>query len=549
MSQLTQSPAWKAIDAHYEQVRDVEMRDLFAQDPQRFDKFSLRFEDFLLDYSKNRLTDTTRALLLDLARQADVPGMAEKMFTGQKINITEDRAVLHVALRNRANRPILVDGQDVMPEVNAGLAHMRAFSEAVRNGDWLGYSGKPITDIVNIGIGGSDLGPVMVTEALKPYGKPGLNVHFVSNVDGTHIAEALKLCQPETTLFLVASKTFTTQETLTNAHTAKDWLLRSAPDASAVAKHFAALSTNAGEVEKFGIDPANMFPFKDWVGGRYSLWSAIGLSIALFVGMDNFEAMLDGAFAMDEHFRTAPLEQNLPVLLGLIGVWYNNWFDAQTLAILPYDQYLHRFPAYFQQGDMESNGKSVDRASQFVDYSTGPIIWGEPGTNGQHAFYQLIHQGTKLIPADFLAPIETHNPIGEHHAILLSNFFAQPEALMRGKTEAEVRRELEAQGMSGERLEKLVPHKVFTGNRPTNSLLFQKLTPRALGTLIALYEHKIFTQGVIWNINSFDQWGVELGKQLAKAILPELETPGVVTTHDTSTNGLINDYKARRPAS
>ena len=547
MSSLTQSPAWKALAAHYQTASLLEMRDLFAADPHRFETFSLRFKDILLDFSKNRITTQTLTLLRDLATQADLKSWTEKMFTGEKINITEDRAVLHIALRNRSNRPILVDGQDVMPEVNAVLAHMREFSERVRSGEWKGYTGKPITDIVNIGIGGSDLGPVMVTEALKFYGKPGLNVHFVSNVDGTHIAETLKIVSPETTLFLVASKTFTTQETLTNAHSAKDWLLQSAPDETAVAKHFVALSTNAKEVAKFGIDTANMFPFWDWVGGRYSLWSAIGLSIALFLGMDNFEELLTGAFEMDEHFRTAPLEENLPATLALIGLWYNNFFDAHTVAILPYDQYMHRFAAYFQQGDMESNGKGVDRNSdRIADYTTGPIIWGEPGTNGQHAFYQLIHQGTKVIPADFIAPIVTHNPLGEHHKILLSNFFAQTEALMKGKAEAEVRAELTAAGMSGDTLEKLVPHKVFTGNRPTNSLFFQELTPRTLGTLIALYEHKIFTQGILWNINSFDQWGVELGKQLAKAILPELADDAEVHSHDSSTNGLINYYKGRR---
>ncbi|MGD0542112.1 MAG: glucose-6-phosphate isomerase, partial [Tepidisphaeraceae bacterium] len=464
------------------------------------------------------------------------------------INITEDRAVLHVALRNRANRPILVDGQDVMPGVNAVLAHMRQFSDAIRSGQWKGYTGKPITDVVNIGIGGSDLGPVMVTEALKHYSKPGLRAHFVSNVDGTDIAEKLKVLEAETSLFIIASKTFTTQETLTNAQTARDWFLASAKNPAAVAKHFVALSTNEKEVTQFGIDKQNMFEFWDWVGGRYSLWSAIGLSIAVDIGMDNFEQLLTGAFEMDEHFRTAPLEKNLPVILGLLGIWYNNFFGAQTEAILPYDQYLHRFPAYFQQGDMESNGKSTTRDGKPVDYSTGPVIWGEPGTNGQHAFYQLIHQGTKLIPADFLASIETQNPLGEHHAILLSNFFAQTEALMRGKTESEVRTELTKQGITGPQQDKLVPHKIFTGNKPSNSILFQKLTPQTLGSLIALYEHKIFTQGIIWNINSFDQWGVELGKQLAKAILPELQKPGEISSHDSSTNGLINDFKARRRA-
>ncbi len=546
MTTPTQLPAWKALDAHYREVANLHMRDLFKDDPKRFEKFSLRFEDILFDFSKNRITEQTLTLLRDLAKQSDLRGWTEKMFTGQKINTTEDRAVLHVALRNRSNRPILVDGKDVMPEVNAVLAHMRRFSESVRSGAWKGYSGKAITDVVNIGIGGSDLGPVMATEALKPYAKPGLHAHFVSNVDGTHIAETLKKCSPETTLFIVASKTFTTQETLTNAHTAKDWFLKSARDQKHVAKHFVALSTNEAEVTKFGIDKENMFAFWDWVGGRYSLWSAIGLSIAVSIGMDNFEEMLAGGHAMDEHFRTTPLEKNLPATLGLIGVWYNNFFGAQTVAILPYDQYMHRFPAYFQQGDMESDGKSVTRDGQKCTWSTGPIIWGEPGTNGQHAFYQLIHQGTKLVPCDFLAPVETHNPIGEHHPILLSNFFAQTEALMKGKTADEVRAELKGSKLSAGELEKLVPQKVFEGNKPTNSILFQKLTPRTLGMLIALYEHKIFTQGIVWNINSFDQWGVELGKQLAKAILPELKAPGEVKSHDSSTNGLINDYKARR---
>jgi glucose-6-phosphate isomerase len=547
MSRLTESGIWKALQEHYREVEPLHMRDLFAKDPSRFDKFHLQFNDILVDYSKNRITEETMRLLYALAREVQLDRWIERMFSGEKINVTENRAVLHVALRNRANRPIYVDGKDVMAEVNASLEHMREFTEAVRSGRWRGYTGKAITDIVNIGIGGSDLGPVMVTEALRPYGKPDLRVHFVSNVDGTHIAETLKRVHPETTLFSIASKTFTTQETLVNAHTAREWFLRQAHDEAAIAKHFVALSTNEKEVVKFGIDPKNMFVFWDWVGGRYSLWSAIGLSIALYIGMDNFEELLTGAFEMDEHFRNTPFEQNIPVTLGLLGVWYNNFFGAQTHAILPYDQYMHRFPAYFQQGDMESNGKRVDRDGHVVDYSTGPIIWGEPGTNGQHAFYQLIHQGTKLIPCDFLAPIETHNPVGEHHKILLSNFFAQTEALMRGKTEEEVRRELEAAGMSGEALERLVPHKVFPGNRPTNSILVQKITPRTLGSLIAMYEHKIFTQGIIWNINSFDQWGVELGKQLAKAILPELEGNQEVTGHDSSTNGLINHYKRHRP--
>ena len=550
MSALTESSAWKALEAHYQEVSSRHMRELFAQDPQRFERFSLRFEDILLDYSKNRMTEETLRLLLTLAEQAGLQHEIERMFTGEKINITENRAVLHIALRNRSNRPIFVDGKDVMPEVNAELAHIREFTEAVRSGTWRGFTDRPITDIVNIGIGGSDLGPVMVTEALKPYGRSSLHVHFVSNIDASQIAETLRQVNPESVLFIVASKTFTTQETLTNAHTAKNWLLaHHGGNPAAIAKHFVALSTNASEVAKFGIDTANMFEFWDWVGGRYSLWSAIGLPIALYIGMDAFEELLSGGHAMDEHFRATSFSQNLPVVLGLLGIWYNNFFGAQTHAILPYDQYLHRFPAYFQQGDMESNGKGVTRDGQRItDYSTGPILWGEPGTNGQHAFYQLIHQGTKLIPCDFLAPVETHNPIGDHHAILLSNFFAQTEALMKGKTAAEVRAELTAAGMSGEKLEALVPHKVFTGNRPTNSILFQKLTPRTLGMLIALYEHKIFTQGVLWNINSFDQWGVELGKQLAKAILPELAQPGPVTSHDSSTNGLINTFKERRPS-
>jgi len=522
------------------------MRDLFAQDPTRFDKFHLTCGDILLDYSKNRITEQTMTLLRALAVQADVTGWTKKMFTGEKINLTENRSVLHVALRNRSNTPVTVDGQDVMPGVNAVLAHMREFTESVRSGAWKGYSGKSIADVVNIGIGGSDLGPVMVCEALKPYSKRDLQVHFVSNVDSTHIAETLRTLNPETTLFIIASKTFTTQETLANAHTARAWFLQSAPNTDAVAKHFVALSTNETEVKKFGIDPANMFGFWDWVGGRYSLWSAIGLPIALSVGMDHFEELLAGAHDMDNHFRTAPLDQNLPVTLALLGVWYNNFFGADSHAILPYDQYLSRFAAYFQQGDMESNGKTIRRDGERVDYSTGPVIWGEPGTNGQHAFYQLIHQGTKLIPADFIAHAQTHNPLAEHHPILLSNFFAQTEALMKGKTSEEVRSELIQQGLSDAALEELLPHKIFEGNRPTNSILVKKLTPRVLGALVALYEHKIFVQGVIWNINSYDQWGVELGKQLAKAILPELAGDAGVSSHDASTNGLINAYKRWR---
>ncbi|MCC7446540.1 MAG: glucose-6-phosphate isomerase [Anaerolineae bacterium] len=544
MSTLTQSPAWKALQQHYHDIRDVHTRDLFAQDPRRFERFSLHFGDILFDYSKNRITDQTLSLLIDLAKQANLSQQIEAMFTGQKINTSENRAVLHIALRNRSNRPILVDGVDVMPEVNRVLAKMRQFSEAVRSGAWKGYTGQPITDVVNIGIGGSDLGPKMVTLALAHYAKPDLNLHFVSNVDGTDLAETFKRIKPETTLFLVASKTFTTQETMMNAHSARDWFLSTAKDESAVAKHFAALSTNTEKVRQFGIDPQNMFEFWDWVGGRYSLWSAIGLSIMLAIGPDNFEALLTGAHKVDEYFRTTPFEQNIPVIMGLLGIWYDDFFDAQTHAILPYDQYLSRFPAYFQQGDMESNGKRVTKSGELVDYSTGPIIWGEPGTNGQHAFYQLIHQGTKLIPCDFLIAARTLNPLGNHQPVLMANFLAQTEALMKGKTPDAVRAELRANG--GQPSEALVAAKTFPGNRPTNSILFRELTPETLGSLIALYEHKIFTQGVIWGINSFDQWGVELGKVLAKAIEPELKGSEPVTTHDSSTNGLINAYKQMR---
>lgn len=546
MSELTQSAPWKRLEDHYRSIASVHMRDMFDRDHERFGKFSVRWNDLLLDYSKNRITTETMKLLLDLARSARLEEWRDKMFNGEKINFTESRAVLHTALRNQSGKPVYVDGKDVMPDVGRVLAHMKSFSLSIRSGEWRGYTGKPITDLVNIGIGGSDLGPVMATEALRPYGQPGLHVHFVSNIDGTHLVEVLKSVSPETTLFIIASKTFTTQETLTNAESAKKWFLRSAKDPSMVARHFVALSTNEKAVAQFGIDTANMFEFWDWVGGRYSLWSAIGLSIAVFIGFENFEELLTGGYEMDAHFRSAPLEANMPVILGLLGIWYNNFFHAHTHAILPYDQYLHRFPAYFQQGDMESNGKSIDRHGTIVDYSTGPVIWGEPGTNGQHAFYQLIHQGTKLVPADFIAPIETHNPIDDHHQILLSNFFAQTEALMRGKTAAEARAELEKSGLSKESLEKLLPHKVFEGNRPTNSIMVRRFTPRTLGSLIALYEHKIFVQGIIWKINSFDQWGVELGKQLASAILPQLKSAGEITTHDSSTNGLINHYKRNK---
>ena len=546
MSNPTKLASWKALENHKKEMENVQMRDLFAADPARFDKFHLQFQTILLDYSKNRITEKTMALLFDLAKEANVHGVAKQMFNGDKINTTEDRAVLHIALRNRSNRPIMVDGKDVMPEVNAVLAHMKEFSNAVRSGAWKGYTGKTITDVVNIGIGGSDLGPVMVTEALKPYSKRDLHVHFVSNIDGTHIAETLKNLCPETTLFIVASKTFTTQETITNALSAKEWFLKSAKDVAHVAKHFVALSTNSVEVSKFGIDTKNMFGFWDWVGGRYSFWSAIGLSIVLSIGMDNFEELLMGGHLVDEYFLNTPLEQNIPVIMGLVGVWYNNFFGAQTHAILPYDQYMHRFSAYFQQGDMESNGKSVDRNGNRVTYPTGPVIWGEPGTNGQHAFYQLIHQGTQMIPADFIAPAITHNKIGNHHTLLMSNFFAQTEALMNGKSKKEVDIELEKVGLSNEQINKLSPFKVFEGNRPTNSILVKQITPKTLGSLIAMYEHKIFVQGIIWNIFSYDQWGVELGKQLANSILPELESDQIINSHDSSTNGLINKFKAWR---
>ena len=533
----TQTAAWQALQKHFDEMKDVTIADLFAKDGDRFSKFSATFDDqMLVDYSKNRITEETLAKLQDLAKECDLAGAIKSMFSGEKINRTENRAVLHVALRNRSNTPILVDGKDVMPEVNAVLEKMKTFSEAIISGEWKGYTGKAITDVVNIGIGGSDLGPYMVTEALRPY-KNHLNMHFVSNVDGTHIAEVLKKVNPETTLFLVASKTFTTQETMTNAHSARDWFLKAAGDEKHVAKHFAALSTNAKAVGEFGIDTANMFEFWDWVGGRYSLWSAIGLSIVLSIGFDNFVELLSGAHAMDKHFSTTPAEKNLPVLLALIGIWYNNFFGAET---------MHRFAAYFQQGNMESNGKYVDRNGKVVDYQTGPIIWGEPGTNGQHAFYQLIHQGTKMVPCDFIAPAITHNPLSDHHQKLLSNFFAQTEALAFGKSREVVEQEYRDQGKDPATLDYVVPFKVFEGNRPTNSILLREITPFSLGALIALYEHKIFTQGVILNIFTFDQWGVELGKQLANRILPELKDDKEISSHDSSTNGLINRYKAWR---
>jgi glucose-6-phosphate isomerase len=537
---------WQNLHFHYEKTKHVHMKTLFAEDPRRFDKFSIRFNDIIVDFSKNRATEETIERLIELAEASGLKNAISDMFGGEKINETEDRSVLHTALRNRDNTPVIVGGSDVMPEVNAVLDQMEDFSTRLISGDWLGYTGKKISDIVNIGIGGSDLGPVMVTEALRPYAKPGLRVHYVSNIDGTHLIETLKQLNPATTLFMIASKTFTTQETMTNAFSAREWFLETATDPLHVARHFVAISTNAEAVEKFGIDKDNMFVFWDWVGGRYSLWSAIGLSIVCYIGYENFVGLLQGAFEMDQHFKTAPFNKNIPVILALIGIWYNNFFGAQTEAILPYDQYLHRFPAYFQQGNMESNGKSIDRNGVKIDYQTGPIIWGEPGTNGQHAFYQLIHQGTKLIPADFLAPAISHNPIGEHHQILLSNFFAQTEALLNGKTEKEVIADLKKDGKTKKEIQNLLPHRLFEGNRPTNSILFKKLSPGVLGSLIAMYEHKIFVQGVIWNIFSFDQWGVELGKQLAKKILPELADDQPVDSHDSSTNGLINAYKQMR---
>lgn len=539
---FTETNAYRYLANHYIDLSAKSLKDLFATDSTRFDKFSLFLGDILFDYSKNRIDDETKALLVQLARECQLDTAIEAMFSGEKINTTEGRQVLHTALRRPSGQSLWVDGEDIMPRIYAVKQQMKAFCAEIHSGNWKGYTGKAIRDVVNIGIGGSDLGPVMVTEALKPY-KTHLNVHFVSNVDGTHIAEVLKRVNPETTLFLIASKTFTTQETMANALSAKEWFLAGGAAEQDVAKHFAALSTNEKGVAAFGIDTKNMFEFWDWVGGRYSLWSAIGLSIALSIGYDNFEQLLEGAHEADEHFRNTAFEENIPVIMGLLGIWYNNFFDAESHAILPYDQYLHRFAAYFQQGDMESNGKYVDRNGNRVEYETGPIIWGEPGTNGQHAFYQLIHQGTKLIPCDFIAPAISHNPIGNHHQLLLSNFFAQTEALMNGKDEKIVVAELQEAGKSEEEVAALKAYKIFEGNRPTNSILLKKITPKSLGTLIALYEHKIFVQGIIWNIYSFDQWGVELGKQLANQILPELEGDKAVNSHDSSTNGLINQYK------
>lgn len=543
----TTTKAWKALQDHFDQNKNRTIKDLFNTDPNRFDKFSLNIlsSEILVDYSKNIIDQDTLKLLFDLAKETKLDEAIKSMFSGEKINRTEDRAVLHTALRNRSNEPVLVDGQDVMPKVNEVLAKMKGFCEKVISGEWKGYTGKPIETVVNIGIGGSDLGPVMMSEALKAY-KTRLTSYFVSNVDGTHIVETLKKCDPETTLFLIASKTFTTQETMTNAFSARDWFLKTAEDQAHVAKHFVALSTNTKGVQEFGIDTNNMFEFWDWVGGRYSSWSAIGLSIALSVGFDNFEQLLEGAYEMDLHFKNTDFEHNVPVILALIGIWYNNFYGFESEAILPYDQYMHRFPAYFQQGNMESNGKYVARDGKVVNYQTGPIIWGEPGTNGQHAFYQLIHQGTKIIPCDFLAPAQSQNPIGDHHPKLLANFFAQTEALAFGKTKEQVEQEFLEKGKTLDQVKDLVPFKIFEGNRPTNSILFKKLTPKTLGSLVAMYEHKIFTQGAIWNIYSFDQWGVELGKQLAGKILKELQADGNVSSHDSSTNGLINAWKAMK---
>lgn len=540
----TSTNSFKALSNHFDLLKKENIRSLF-QDTERFEKFSITFGDILLDYSKNQINSTTHELLVNLAEECELKAAIEAMFKGEKINETENRAVLHTALRKPQTSGFILDGKDILVDIHRVLNKMEQFSERIISGEWKGYSGKAITDIVNIGIGGSDLGPVMVTEALKAYSNH-IKLHFVSNVDGSHIVETLKDLNPETTLFMIASKTFTTQETMANAFSARDWLLKSDASEQDVAKHFVAISTNEQGVSKFGIDTENMFEFWDWVGGRYSLWSAIGLSICCAIGYKNFKDLLAGAHAADEHFRTADFKQNIPVTLALLGIWYSNFFGAESQAILPYDQYLHRFAAYFQQGDMESNGKSTDRNGEPVDYQTGPVIWGEPGTNGQHAFYQLIHQGTKLIPCDFIAPAQSHNPIGKHHQLLLSNFFAQTEALMNGKSLEEVESELKAAGMSAEQIQKLAPFKVFEGNRPTNSILIKKITPHTLGSLIAIYEHKIFVQGIIWNIFSFDQWGVELGKQLAGRILPELEDNQPVSAHDASTNGLINQYKAWR---
>lgn len=543
---LIRSPAWQALQLHFDELKTVRMRDLFAAEPERFDQFSLQQDDLLLDFSKHRITEKSFKLLMQLARQQGVEDWRDRMFRGEPINHTEGRSVLHVALRHRGDTPIMSDGEDVMPAVRAELDHMREFSTRIHNGEWRGYTGKRITDVVNLGIGGSDLGPMMVCEALKPYQTLGITPHFVSNVDGTHIGDTLKSLDPATTLFVIASKTFTTQETITNAHSARRWLIQQAEDESAIAKHFVAVSTNKAEVEAFGIDSANMFRFWNWVGGRFSLWSVIGLSIVLAVGMDRYEELLDGGYAMDQHFKTAPLEENMPVVMAMLGVWYRNFFNAATHAVLPYDQSMNFFADYFQQGDMESNGKSVDRDGKRVDYDTGPILWGRPGTNGQHAFYQLIHQGTAMVPCDFLAPVHSHYNLSDHHSKLLANFVAQSQALMNGRNAEESREILQSAGMDKEEIEARLPYIVFEGNKPSSSIMFDKLDPRTLGKLIALYEHKIFVKGVIWNINSFDQWGVELGKNMAKSVLADLESTEPATAHDASTNGLINYYQSRR---
>lgn len=542
MDKLTDLAAWNALLKHKKETENIQMRDLFAQDKNRFENFHLRFNDILLDYSKNRISKETMSLLMDLAKQSRLKDWTEKMFSGEKINHTEDRAVLHTALRNRSEDPIYVDGKDVMPEVQSELEKMRQYSDAIRTGRWLGFSGKPIIDIVNIGVGGSDLGPVMVNEALRPYGKSGLRVHFVSNVDSSHICDTLKDLDPERTLFIVSSKSFTTQDTIMNAHTARDWLMENARDESAVSKHFIAVAANVKAATEFGINEDNIFKMWDWVGGRYSLWSSIGLSIAIYIGMDRFESLLQGAYEMDQHFRYAPLEVNFPVILALLGVWYTNFYNAESHVLLPYDQHLHRFPAYFQQGDMESNGKSATRDGQKVDYATGPIIWGELGITGQHAFYQNLHQGSHLVPADFIVPIDSMNPVGDHQIVLLANFFAQTRTLMTGKNEYEARHELAAEGYSEEDIERLYPSRLMLGNNPSNTLLLKALTPKSLGSLIALYEHKIFTQGIIWQINSFDQPAVELGKKVAASIYDDLRKHKVVNKYDSSTNGLVNYF-------
>ena len=542
---LVESPAWKALSSHYQTIEPLHMRDLFAQDPERFEKFSISFGDLLLDYSKNRVTEKTISLLCELAEEVDLKRWIERLFEGDEINHTEKRAVLHTALRNRSEQKILVQGEDVVPEIREQLRHMRDFSEAIRTRAWRGYTGQPITDVVNIGVGGSDLGPLMACEALRPYAIHDLRVHFVSNVDESHIIDTLEMLKPETTLFIIASKSFTTADTLINANTAREWFLTAAGKTDSMARHFVAVTANRDEAHKFGVAKENVFEIWDWVGGRYSMWSAMGLSIAISVGMDHFESMLDGAHAMDNHFRTAPFQKNIPVLLALLGVWYNNFFECEAYAVLPYDQHLHRFPPYLRQMDMESNGKRIDRDGNIVEYQTGPIIFGQLGITGQHAFYQLMHQGSKLIPADFIAPISSFQSIAEHHRNLMSNVFAQTEALMIGRTEDEVRQEMTDAGTPAEDIERLLPYRVFPGNKPTNTILFDELTPHTLGALVAMYEHKVFVQGIIWNINSYDQWGVELGKQLAQSILPELEAGDATSSHDSSTNGLVNYYKTR----